>query len=89
MYVHCSITKGNTAMYRKNGVPMYEGDGFIHSSPKQDDFQNSSPPVATLNPGSPAELRPGLAGAARELLHKLAVWIGVGVRHPQGKALEN
>ena len=76
-------------MYRKNRIPMYEGDGFIHSSPNQDNFQNPSVQAAPRNPGSQAELRPGLAAAARELLHKLAVWTGVSVRHPQEKALEN
>ena len=76
-------------MYRKNRVPMYEGDGFIHSSPRLGRFQNVSVQAAVRNPGSQAEQRPGLAAAARELLHKLAVWIGVSVRHPQEKALEN
>ena len=76
-------------MYRKNRVPMYEGDGFIHSSPRQDHFQNVSVQAAARNPGSRPGLRPGLSGTARELLHRLAVWIGVGVRHPQEKALEN
>jgi len=76
-------------MYRKNRVPMYEGDGFIHSSPRQDHFQNVSVQAATRSPGSQAELRPGLSGTARELLHRLAVWIRVSVRHPQEKALKN
>ena len=68
-------------MYRKNRIPMYEGDGYIHSSPKQDDFQN--PPVeAGRNPDSQPALRPGPSGAARELLHRLAVWIGHGLQHP-------
>ena len=62
-------------MYRKNRIPMYEGDGFIHSSPSRDNFQNPSVEAAPRNPGSQAKLRPGLAAAARELLHKLAVWI--------------
>ena len=69
-------------MYRKNRVPMYEGDGFIHSSPNQDNFQNPSVQAAPRNPGSQAEPRPGLAAAARELLHRLAVWIGHGLQHP-------
>jgi hypothetical protein len=66
---------------------MYEGDGFIHSSPNQDNFQNPSVEAAR-NPDSQAELRPGLSGAAREMLHRLAVWIGSGVRYLQTKALE-
>jgi len=75
-------------MYRKNRVPMYEGDGYIHSSPKQDNFQN--PPVqAARNPGSQVGRRPGLSAAARELLHRLAAWIGHGLQHPQRKAFED
>src|SRR5258708_2028952 len=50
-------------MYRKNRVPMYEGDGYIHSSPKQDNFQNPSVEAAR-NPDSQAALRPGPSGAA-------------------------
>ena len=74
-------------MYLKNRVPMYEGDGFIHSSPTQDTFQSPSVEAAR-NPDSQPELRRSLSGAARELLRKLAVWVGTGVRHLQAKALE-
>ncbi len=67
-------------MYRKNRIPMYEGDGYIHSSPKQDNFQNPSVEAAR-NPDSQPALRPGPSGAARELLRRLAVWIGHGLQH--------
>jgi hypothetical protein len=67
-------------MSLKNRIPMYEGDGYIHSSPKQDNFQKPSV-VAAKNPDSQAALRPAPGGAARELLHRLAVWIGHGLQH--------
>ena len=86
-YVHRTITRKPATMYLKNRVPMYEGDGFIHSSPKPDNCQ--IPFVeAARNPHSQAELRPGLRGAARQMLRKLAVYIGTGVRHLLTKALE-
>jgi hypothetical protein len=68
-------------MYRKTRIPMYEGDGYIHSSPKQDKFQNPSVEAAR-NPDSQPALRPAPSGAVRELLHRLAVWIGHGLQHP-------
>jgi len=75
-------------MYRRNRVPMYEGDGFIHSSPRQDGLQNPGSQPATPDPVSPTELRPSLNAAARGLLHRLAVRFGSGARHCQAKALE-
>jgi hypothetical protein len=68
---------------------MYEGDGFIHANPIQDSAENSSVQVPNRGSQSRVESSPVLSGAARELLHKIAVWVGVSVRDPQGKALEN
>jgi hypothetical protein len=68
-------------MYRKNRIPMYEGDGYIHSSPKQDNLQSPSVEPAR-NPDSQPALRRSPSVAARELLHRLAVWIGHGLQHP-------
>jgi len=76
-------------MYPKNRIPMYEGDGFIHTSPTPESAQNSHVQAPSQDSRSRVERGPGLSGAARELVHRLAVWIGVSVRHPQGKALEN
>jgi hypothetical protein len=76
-------------MYPKNRIPMYEGDGFIHTSPTPESAENSHVQAPTQDSRSRIERGPGLSGAARELLHRFAVWIGVRVRHPQGKALEN
>jgi hypothetical protein len=76
-------------MYPKNRIPMYEGDGFIHPSPIRDAAENSFVQAPKQDSGLRVERGPGLSGAARELLHKLAVWIGVSVRHPRGKPLEN
>ena len=70
-------------MYSKNRIPMYEGDGFIHSSPIQEGDRDFCVLVA---PGSQAESRRALSGAARELRHKFAVWFRSNLRHPQGKA---
>ncbi len=75
-------------MYRSNRLPMYEGDGFIHSSPRQDDLQNPGSEAATRDPVFPTEPRSSLIAAARELLHRLAVRFGSGVRHLKAKALE-
>jgi hypothetical protein len=76
-------------MYPKNRMPMYEGDSFIHANPIQEPAENSS--VQVPNPDSESRVNPGpdLSRATRSLLHKLAVWIGTAVRHPQGKALKN
>jgi len=76
-------------MYPKNPIPMYEGDGFIHTSPTPEIAENSPVQAPSQDSRSRVERGPGLSGAARELLHRFAVWIGVSVRHPQGKALEN
>jgi len=76
-------------MYPKNRIPMYEGDGFIHPSPIRDTAENSFAPALSRDSRFRVEHGAGISAAARELLHKLAVWLGVGVRHPKGKALEN
>jgi hypothetical protein len=68
-------------MYPRNRIPMYEGDGYIHSSPKQDNLQSPSLEAAR-NPDSQPALRRGPGVAARELLRRLAVWIGHGLQHP-------
>ena len=67
-------------MYHRNRIPMYEGDGYIHSSPKQDKLQSPSVEPAR-NPDSQPALRRRPSVAARELLHRLAVWIGRGLQH--------
>jgi len=68
-------------MTLRNRIPMYEGDGYIHSSPKQDKLQSPSVEAAR-NPDSQPALRRGPSVAARELLHRLAVWIRHGLQHP-------
>ena len=67
-------------MSLKNRIPMYEGDGYIHSSPKQDKLQSPSVEPARNLDSQPA-LRRSPSEAARELLHRLAVWIGHGLQH--------
>jgi hypothetical protein len=74
-------------MYPKNRIPMYEGDGFIHSGPTPGAAEDSCVPVPNQDDsGLEVERRPG---AARAWLHKFAVWVAASLRHPQGKALEN
>ncbi len=68
-------------MTLRNRIPMYEGDGYIHSSPKQDNLQSPSVEAAT-NPDPQPARRRGPSVAARELLRRLAVWIGHGLQHP-------
>ena len=75
-------------MYPKNRIPMYEGDGFIHPGPIRGSAEDSSAPVPIRDSESRVEFGPGPSRAARNLLHKLAVWIGIRVRRPLTKALE-
>ena len=67
-------------MTLRNRIPMYEGDGYIHSSPNQDNLQSPSVEVAR-NPDPQPVRRRGPSLAARGLLHRLAVWIGHGLQH--------
>lgn len=72
----------------KNRFPMYEGDGYIHSSPVQ--FPSEAAPRSENHlDGSQQDGRKPRTGAARALLLMVADWLDRVLQHPRRKALED
>jgi len=72
----------------KNRFPMYEGDGYIHPSPRQ--FPSEVAPQSEDHlHGVQQDSRKPHTGTARALLSMVADWLERVLRHPRRKALED